>query len=91
MPDGRRLRVWFKGRQDPTWAVLKILDELDEPLVTVRWTGEGGFLAPPLRYRRRGEAVIGPGKVLPTEPVLFAAYAVHLLLQATYRAPVGGA
>ena len=87
MPDGRRLRVWFKGYSRQRSAVLKVLDESGEPLVAVRWTGKDSFFSAP-GYKRHGEAVIAPGKVLPTEPVLFAAYAVHLLIQATDVVPV---
>jgi hypothetical protein len=87
MPDGRSMEVWLKYYSTgPKWSVLKILDESGEPLVTLRWKVAGtrpwDVVGLNPKAMRRGEAVIAPGKVLPTELVPFMEYARSLLQSA---------
>jgi hypothetical protein len=88
MPDGRSMEIWLKYYSNaPKWSVLKILDESGESLVTVRWKVAGtrpwDVVGLNPKAMRRGEAVIAPGKVLPTERVPFVEYAFTLLWNAT--------
>jgi hypothetical protein len=78
--DGRVLNVRFPGWLSD--GATQILDDRDEPVMSIRWISTGGFASP------KGEAIVPRGANCGDDPALLVAVAFQIL--ESHRLPTGG-